>query len=88
MQDGEVTAEKLADDLRRVIADAEELLRATAGEAGAAIAAARARMQDRLESAKSGLGPLGAMRRQSIFCKCLSGPAGAQARRLLNAVPN
>lgn len=60
MQDGEVTTERLADDLRRVIADAEELLRATAGEAGEAIAAARARMQDRLESAKSGLGPLGA----------------------------
>ena len=35
-----------------------------------------------------GLGPLGAMRRQSIFCKCLSGPSGAQARRLLNDVPN
>src|SRR5258706_4933236 len=59
MQDREVTAEQLAADLRQVIADAEELLRATAGEAGEAIASARAKMQDRLESAKLGLGPLG-----------------------------
>ena len=59
MQDGEVTAAKLAADLKRLIADSEELLRATAGGAGEAIAAARARVQHGLESAKGGLGPLG-----------------------------
>jgi len=59
MQDSEVTAEKLAADLRLVISDAEALLRATAGEAGETIAAARAKVQDSLDSAKIKLGPLG-----------------------------
>jgi ElaB/YqjD/DUF883 family membrane-anchored ribosome-binding protein len=59
MQDNDVTAEKLAADLRLVISDAEALLRATAGKAGDAAAAARAKMQESLESAKLQLGPLG-----------------------------
>jgi len=59
MQDSEVTAEKLAADLRLVISDAETLLRATIGEAGETIASARAKVQKSLDSAKIELGPLG-----------------------------
>jgi len=59
MQDNDVTAEKLAADLRLVISDAEALLRATAGKAGDTAAAARAKMQESLESVKLQLGPLG-----------------------------
>jgi len=47
-----VTKDKLVEDLRVVVADAEELLRATAGQAGDKIAAARERIQDSLASAK------------------------------------
>jgi ElaB/YqjD/DUF883 family membrane-anchored ribosome-binding protein len=59
MQDSDVTAEKLAADLRLVISDAEALLHATAGKAGETAAAARAKMQESLESAKLKLGLLG-----------------------------
>jgi ElaB/YqjD/DUF883 family membrane-anchored ribosome-binding protein len=59
MHEDEVTAEKLAADLRLVIADAEELLRATASQAGETVASARARIQDSLDSAKLKLGLLG-----------------------------
>src|ERR1700693_1483637 len=59
MHENEVTAEKLAADLRLVISDAEALLRATVGEAGEGATAARAKMQESLESAKLKLGPLG-----------------------------
>lgn len=52
METNEVTREKLAADLRIVIADAEELLRATASAAGDKAAAARAKIQDSLEVAK------------------------------------
>ena len=50
-----VTADKLAADLRLVIADAEALLRATIGEAGEA---GRAKVREGLEAAKLRLGPL------------------------------
>ncbi len=59
MQDSEVSAEKLAADLRLVISNTEALLRATAGAAGESVAAARAKVKDSLESAKDQLGPLG-----------------------------
>ena len=59
MPDSEVTAEKLAADLRLVIADAEELLRTTAGQAGETVAAVRARVQDSLDTAKDKLGEFG-----------------------------
>ena len=59
MHENDVTAEKLAADLRLVISDAEALLRATVGQAGETAAAARAKMQETLESAKLKLGPLG-----------------------------
>jgi ElaB/YqjD/DUF883 family membrane-anchored ribosome-binding protein len=58
MHENDVTAEKLAADLRLVISDAEALLRATVGQAGEAATAARTKMQESLESAKLKLGPL------------------------------
>lgn len=48
----DVTKEKLIADVKLVIADTEELLRATAGQAGEKIADIRARTQDRLATAK------------------------------------
>jgi ElaB/YqjD/DUF883 family membrane-anchored ribosome-binding protein len=53
------TSDRLASDLRTIIADAEELLRATANQAGEKVAAARARVQDSLDSAKLKLELLG-----------------------------
>ena len=50
--EGEVSKEKLMQDLRVVVADAEELLRATAGQAGEKVAAARERIQENLAAAK------------------------------------
>jgi ElaB/YqjD/DUF883 family membrane-anchored ribosome-binding protein len=49
---GEVTKEKLVSDMKVVIADAEELLKATANAAGEKAAAARARMEDSLRTAR------------------------------------
>jgi ElaB/YqjD/DUF883 family membrane-anchored ribosome-binding protein len=48
----DVTKEKLIADVKLVIADSEDLLRATAGQAGEKIAEIRARSQDRLAAAK------------------------------------
>lgn len=48
----EVSKEKLMQDLRVVVADAEELLRATAGQAGEKVAAVRERIQENLAAAK------------------------------------
>ena len=47
--------EKLIADLKLVIADAEELLRLTAGQAGDKAAELRMRMQARMEQAKADL---------------------------------
>jgi ElaB/YqjD/DUF883 family membrane-anchored ribosome-binding protein len=47
--------EKLMDDLRLVVADAEELLRATASQAGEGAAVARARIQENLQVVKGRL---------------------------------
>ena len=58
--DDVVTKEKLASDLRVVISDAEELLRATAGQAGEKIAAARVRIEESLGDAKRRLAGYGA----------------------------
>src|SRR5262245_17893489 len=49
---GDVSRDKLVQDLRLVIADAEDLLKATAATAGEKVAAARERIQDRIHSAK------------------------------------
>lgn len=47
--------ERLMDDLRHVVADAEDLLRATANQAGEGAATARARIQESLLTAKARL---------------------------------
>jgi len=50
--DTAVTKEKLAQDLKIVISDAEELLRATASQASEKATAAREKIQDSLRNAK------------------------------------
>ncbi len=50
--------DKLMSDLRIVIEDAEELLKLTAGQAGDKVAEMRARIQDRLQRAKTELAHL------------------------------
>ena len=52
---GQVSKEKLMADLRAVIADAEELLKATANQAGERITAARAKAEESLKAAKARL---------------------------------
>jgi ElaB/YqjD/DUF883 family membrane-anchored ribosome-binding protein len=49
----DVSKEKLVADLKVVVADAEELLRATASQAGEKVSAARSRIEASLASAKS-----------------------------------
>jgi ElaB/YqjD/DUF883 family membrane-anchored ribosome-binding protein len=56
----QVTTEKLMADLRIVIGDAEELLKATAGQAGAKVDEARARAQESLRAARERLEQAGA----------------------------
>lgn len=53
--ENDVSKEKLMQDLRVVVTDAEELLRATAGQAGEKVAAARERIQENLATAKERL---------------------------------
>lgn len=53
-----VTQEKLVEDLKNLMADAEDLLRATASQAGEKISAAREKVQDSLDRAKSKLGDI------------------------------
>jgi ElaB/YqjD/DUF883 family membrane-anchored ribosome-binding protein len=48
----QVTTDKLIEDLQVVVSDAEELLKATAGQAGEKVAAARARAQASVDAAK------------------------------------
>ena len=50
--EGDGSKEKLMQDLRVVVADAEELLRATAGQAGEKVSAARERIQENLAATK------------------------------------
>lgn len=50
--DTDVSRERLATDMRVVIADAEELLRATAGQMGEKAVVARERIQESLRVAK------------------------------------
>ena len=47
-----VTRDKMFQDFRNVVSDAEELLRATASQAGEKVAVARERIQDSLHQAK------------------------------------
>ncbi len=53
--DTDVSREKLSADLRIVIADAEELLRATAGQMGEKAVVARERIQESMRVAKDKL---------------------------------
>ena len=53
--DTAVTKEKLVEDLKTVISDAEELLRATASQAGEKVTAAREKVRDSLLRAKTEL---------------------------------
>ena len=55
----QVSTEKLMEDLRLVMMDAEELLKATAGEAGEKVASARARAEDSIRAAREGLAEAG-----------------------------
>lgn len=57
--EAEATRERLAADLRAVVEDTQKLLEATAGQAGEKIAAARARAEETLRSARARLGELG-----------------------------
>ncbi|MBI4985328.1 MAG: DUF883 domain-containing protein, partial [Rhodocyclales bacterium] len=50
-----VNKQKLVADLKVVVADTEELLRATAGQAGEKVAEIRSRMQEHLATAKDSL---------------------------------
>ena len=59
MEATDINRDKLVSDIKVVIADAEELLRATAGQAGEKVAAARARIQDSMDGAKIKLAQFG-----------------------------
>lgn len=61
----EVSKEKLMQDLGMVVSDAEELLRATASQAGEKVSAVRERIQDNLSAAKEHL----AVAQQHIVAK-------------------
>ena len=52
MNENPANRDKLVQDMKVVIADAEDLLRATANQAGEKIAVARERIQDSLHQAK------------------------------------
>jgi ElaB/YqjD/DUF883 family membrane-anchored ribosome-binding protein len=51
--DTELANERLASDLKTVVQDAEELMNATAGQAGEKVSAARNRLAAAIESAKA-----------------------------------
>lgn len=55
----EVSSDKLMRDLRMVLEDAEELLRATAGQAGEKVGEARARAEESIRMARAALGEMG-----------------------------
>ena len=61
MNENPANRDKLVQDMRVVIADAEDLLRATANQAGEKIAVARERIQDSLYQAKVKLAEAEAM---------------------------
>ncbi|MEQ1578951.1 MAG: DUF883 family protein [Steroidobacteraceae bacterium] len=56
MKQEEVTTDKLLADLQAVVADAEALLKATAGHAGEKVQEARARAEESLAAARERLG--------------------------------
>lgn len=52
MTESQATKEKLVSDFKAVVADTEELLKLTAGQAGDKVSDVRARLGERLTSAK------------------------------------
>ena len=50
--DANISKDKLVQDFKSIVADAEELLKATASQAGEKVAVARERIQDSLHQAK------------------------------------
>jgi len=63
----EVSRDKLVSDFKVVIADAEELLRLTAGEAGGKLTEVRGKMTERLTQAKERLADAEAAFRQQTI---------------------
>lgn len=59
--------QQLVSDMKSVIADAEDMLHATADQAGEKIATLRARIQDRLKGAKLRLGEAEAVLREKTL---------------------
>ena len=59
MKSKAISADKLMEDLRLVVTDAEELLRATAGQAGEKVGAARARAEQSIDAAKTRIAQAG-----------------------------
>jgi ElaB/YqjD/DUF883 family membrane-anchored ribosome-binding protein len=55
----DVSTEKLMDDLRLVVTDAEELLKATAGNAGEKVTVARERAEESIRAARARLADAG-----------------------------
>jgi ElaB/YqjD/DUF883 family membrane-anchored ribosome-binding protein len=55
----QVSTDKLMEDLRLVVTDAEELLKATAGQAGERVAQARTKAEDSLRAAREALAEAG-----------------------------
>jgi ElaB/YqjD/DUF883 family membrane-anchored ribosome-binding protein len=53
-----VTVDKLLEDLQAVVTDAEELLKATAGQAGEKVQEVRARAEESLSAARERLGEM------------------------------
>lgn len=75
------TAADLRDDLQRVIRDAEELLQATAGQAGEKFAGLRARAEESLRAARTRLHELGDV------AAARAGKAAANADECVRANP-
>lgn len=69
--DTDVARQKLVEDFRAVVNDTEELLRATAGQTGERIAAARERVEESLRDSKRRLDELqdGALERARVAAK-------------------
>jgi ElaB/YqjD/DUF883 family membrane-anchored ribosome-binding protein len=55
----QVSTDRLMKDLRLVMMDAEELLKATAGQAGEKVAEARTRAEESIRAARQALGEAG-----------------------------
>jgi len=73
----QVTTEKLMADLRVVIGDAEALLKATAGQAGAKVDEVRARTEESIRAARARLEQAGAAGAHEIDAQVRANPWAA-----------